>query len=1210
LSADRSWTITAGVSSVTASSPLFSSGGSTPNITIQQATASQNGFLSSSDWTTFNSKANANGSNASGTWGISITGNAETVDGFSASQSTVANNIVVRDSSGYIFGSYINMTDDGNPGAGTSITSFITKQGDNYYRSVSPTNAMSSIRGVASGSWGISITGSAASASSVPWSGVTSKPSYLMYYQGFTLDANTMDTNATGFTYSVNAPYTGPIARFSANSGYDLWLNAPYGGDGYGLAFRTRNGDTGTFNSWKYPAIYGINVNGGGALYATIYYDQNNTAYYIDPADADVSAVLRGTVTIGGGTGGNYDEGLRIIDSGGFSVVVFGASGNSGAGRFQFVKSNSDTFQLRNSAGSNIWEAVQSGSTFFYTDVRSPIFYDSNNTAQYIDPSAASNIRNLYVGDTGSSWSDPGGWGTQLHVSNGPHSIIRVYARNEGIETGIFSHIGGQSKAGSLSNHNFSIVRNFADRMTFYSGYTYSNGYFEAADSLRSPIFYDSNNTEYYLNPAGLSKFFSTGQYVLGLIHNKANGDFEDALYLENILSGQRVQIGMSTNDSDGQHHRVSLRAYKGSGTYEGVFGIAVRQTNGQHIQRFTLNSAGSVVIDGALTTTNVNAPSGYVSNSNPWGTANSAFFPNGITTAGGTNWIYGSNTYIGNAPSNGSGHEFFSSGSSYSTGNMEANGSMRAPIFYDRNDTGYYGDFSSTSDNAIRVRGGALHGPNLTWGAYLLVGGDGRNNYINTSTASVCTTNGNLHLDSGSGSSTYINYYDGDTVYFGNGANSLVSSINNDGSHRAQIFYDYNNTAFYLDPNSTGISSNNAGGAVFRNIQISSASFTDTIQNVSSGGNIWLNYGHNGPVGLGYGGGLTTAYTGLAVNGTSSATGDMRAPIFYDSNDTGYYINPNSDARLYALVVGYNTSSAPGVFRVAAGHGDTSIRLTAQGLGPGTSPTMQWWVSEPNVSWEWGGFGYNVTNDGGSPGGFGRVNTSWGQAYMRFSTDGNWYFYNTNTSGTRTQSLTLGSGGQATFGGDVRSPIYYDSNDTTYYLDPASGSLLNGVSTRNYLTASNCALAVTGIAGQITLTTSTGFGGYFRATEHIVIENTVGGYHVYVLDASGVGVVKYSGAQSWSAYSDARIKNVHSALDNNLSKLENINPIYYSFNNFADDKNRIGLIAQEVQEYFPELVNLDPKTDNLTLDYTGLIPVLLGAIKELKKEIDILKAN
>jgi predicted heme/steroid binding protein len=47
------------VTSVTASAPLASSGGQTPNITISQASASANGYLSSTDWNTFNNKQNA-----------------------------------------------------------------------------------------------------------------------------------------------------------------------------------------------------------------------------------------------------------------------------------------------------------------------------------------------------------------------------------------------------------------------------------------------------------------------------------------------------------------------------------------------------------------------------------------------------------------------------------------------------------------------------------------------------------------------------------------------------------------------------------------------------------------------------------------------------------------------------------------------------------------------------------------------------------------------------------------------------------------------------------------------------------------------------------------------------------------------------------------------------------------------------------------------
>jgi hypothetical protein len=82
--------------------------------------------------------------------------------------------------------------------------------------------------------------------------------------------------------------------------------------------------------------------------------------------------------------------------------------------------------------------------------------------------------------------------------------------------------------------------------------------------------------------------------------------------------------------------------------------------------ERMRINSAGNV---GIGTTTpaykldiqggSASSSSGYISKNNPWATADSAFFPNGITTAGATNWIYGGTTFIGNAPSNGFGHQF-----------------------------------------------------------------------------------------------------------------------------------------------------------------------------------------------------------------------------------------------------------------------------------------------------------------------------------------------------------------------------------------------------------------------------------------------------------------------------------------------------------------------------------------------------------------------
>ncbi len=67
------------VTAVTASAPLASSGGSTPNITITQASGSSDGYLSSANWTTFNNKANS-GANSDITSMTGITGGISTPD--------------------------------------------------------------------------------------------------------------------------------------------------------------------------------------------------------------------------------------------------------------------------------------------------------------------------------------------------------------------------------------------------------------------------------------------------------------------------------------------------------------------------------------------------------------------------------------------------------------------------------------------------------------------------------------------------------------------------------------------------------------------------------------------------------------------------------------------------------------------------------------------------------------------------------------------------------------------------------------------------------------------------------------------------------------------------------------------------------------------------------------------------------------------------
>ena len=73
----------------------------------------------------------------------------------------------------------------------------------------------------------------------------------------------------------------------------------------------------------------------------------------------------------------------------------------------------------------------------------------------------------------------------------------------------------------------------------------------------------------------------------------------------------------------------------------------------------------------------------------------------------------------------------------------------------------------------------------NSTWGGKLRVGGNGRTASNDGVTASVTTTNGNLHLDAASGDrAVYLSYYAGSSgVKFGNGAGSIVGSVDNAGN-------------------------------------------------------------------------------------------------------------------------------------------------------------------------------------------------------------------------------------------------------------------------------------------------------------------------------------------------------------------------------------------------------------------------------------------
>jgi hypothetical protein len=82
---------------------------------------------------------------------------------------------------------------------------------------------------------------------------------------------------------------------------------------------------------------------------------------------------------------------------------------------------------------------------------------------------------------------------------------------------------------------------------------------------------------------------------------------------------------------------------------------------------------------------------------------------------------------------------------------------------------------------------------------------------------------------------------------------------------------------------------------------------------------------------------------------------------------------------------------------------------------------------------------------------------------------------------------------------------------------------------------------------------------------------------------------------------SDARLKSNIIALEPTLFRLIQIEAKRYTMRADKEQKEKIGLLAQEVQKVFPELVNED-KNGMLSLNYQGLIPILIKALKEQNK--------
>jgi hypothetical protein len=279
-----------------------------------------------------------------------------------------------------------------------------------------------------------------------------------------------------------------------------------------------------------------------------------------------------------------------------------------------------------------------------------------------------------------------------------------------------------------------------------------------------------------------------------------------------------------------------------------------------------------------------------------------------------------------------------------FADGTFTSQGSMRAPVFYDLNDTAYYGDFASTS------RMNSIVFDNLKCAADQTYGFLGRNVYADT-----VNGRGSDPLE--------LNYYDGGSVIIGQGVNgnkalyagSLYDSGNRVAIQRAQSNWNDSTVIGYV-----------GGLLAWKNYGNSHVIFDASQGTSPSGGGVNQTNATNAwtatyPTLMGWNGSQTygvrvdSARVSDNTSGNSATTtqrsfdylyassylesgGAVYGTIFYDNNDRTYYLDPNTSGTSLRIAGSIFSDGAFGTNGASSG-GTTSRIFAPKGAAYSYTP-------------------------------------------------------------------------------------------------------------------------------------------------------------------------------------------------------------------------------------------------------------------------------
>jgi hypothetical protein len=931
------------------------------------------------------------------------------------------------------------------------------------------------------------------------------------------------------------------------------------------------------------------------SMRAPIFYDRNDTAYYLDPASTSLlnTLQLNGNITRLGGyspTNGaiRMTPNLHLNALASYSVIVNWDNGTTGATR---------TFRIGNGASTEVYYIRADGYSYQTnyaenaSSFRAPIFYDSANTAYYTDPASISSMYGVAIrGDTSSV-----------------DSANQIFFWDAGDTT--TSAIGFKANGGEFTNptgngdgYNTYLTMDTVGRgwvfrrgtggtnfnSAFTSGWILNNGIWQANDSMRAPIFYDSNNTAFYIDAASSS-----------IVNNlTVNGTltYSGALSVEGseVLT---VNLQTSSGNQGWDLH--------GNRAIQAIYGNHNPLNNG-HIYNAALFRGASWTMYGFNGTSWVNL--GAVPNlTNGYGKSNwsgvtlSRAYSQFIISIGNTlGYTFMSALTLSHSTSGNSMDVFFenSTSSTYNSGTWNIMGQA----------TGVSSWPGGTSIKFSDAVGASF--PNF---ARLRI-------IPNWSHPSNEITLGQLFITAAYGGGNQL--LEWDSSY----------NVTANGSFRSPIFYDSNNTAFYLDPNSTTISLNMAGSvraATFNKPGILSvASGTAStgaslaIQQETSEGwtGIFVDFEPNTGWGLYHDNpnnffsftaetatgsirsfavpsrtsGNRTAHEKFRVDQTSGDTitgaigfaqSSFRAPIFYDSNNTAYYTDQAGTSNYFNLQI---TGASNKYLYINPGNGYEAMVRYNGGSGSG------WYVGKRISSQVVGTESFHFYSEAA------------GQTVGGIDTSGNIFARDS-----------------------MRAPIFYDNNDTSYYVNPNTESRLNRLRVGPYA-GSVSAGNVTGL--ELVNNGGTGDSNVAAMSFHCAGQYAV---HLHLRADSYFGMGGWS-ASSWrwyvqastgnmtaagevTAYSDPRLKENIEKIASPLERISKLSGVKFKWKEISVIGNPgsydYGVIADEVEEQFPELVYDSaydaPEGDKYkTVAYSKFVPILIEAIKEQQTTIDQLRAE